>query len=610
MTYYNPLNAFYKSQIGAVKENNLITFRVKGDFDCLNFMCQKDGEDCYISHKMIRIGDYFEINIKFNKGLYFYYFDCLNGYYISKNDCLEGQIMQNISPFQLTAYKEDYYVPQWMYGGVIYQIFPDRFCRVNSKVEVPSYKVLHEKWNELPVFLPNEQGEIINNDFFGGNLLGIVSKLDYIQSLGVNIIYLNPIFKAFSNHRYDTGDYMQIDDLLGSMEDFKYLLKMARERNIKIVLDGVFNHTGDDSIYFNKYERYNSVGAYQSKDSPYYNWYSFIDYPNEYESWWGIKTLPAVNESNKSFIDFITGEGGVLDYYTNLGVDGWRLDVVDELPSSFVKNIRKAVKNANSESVIIGEVWEDASNKISYGKRREYLQGNELDSAMNYPLKNAILNYVKTGDSKSLSLIIKEQLDHYPHIALHSMMNLLSTHDTVRLLTVLDENYPVNTTKTQLSTYKIPISNLQLAKFRLKVATLLQFTLCGVPSIYYGDEVGMQGYSDPLNRCTFPWGEEDAEILTWYKTLSSIRKNYSAFDCGDFELIYENNGVIIYKRFDKSSQVLICINLTKNKFLLDFNGNMLELLTNIKYNDGYELKENSFAVFINDKEEVENYEWF
>lgn len=600
MIHYNPLDKYYKSQTGAVEENSIITFRIKGDFDCASFMCKKDGEDVFISHAMTKTCNAFEIEISFDRGLYFYYFNCENGKYIGKNEGFEGVITSNPSPFQLTAYSKDYYVPTWMYGGVIYQIFPDRFYRHEKNKSVPEYKVLHDNWNELPVFLPNEKGEIVNNDFFGGDLQGIIDKLDYIKELGASVIYLNPIFKAFSNHRYDTGDYMQIDPLLGDMNDLKELIEKAGQKGIKIILDGVFNHTGDDSLYFNRYNRYDSVGAYQSKESPYYKWFNFIKYPNEYESWWGIKTLPQTNENNANYIDFITGNNGVLDYYTKLGVGGWRLDVVDELPSSFVKNIRKAVKTVNNEVIVIGEVWEDASNKISYDQRREYLQGKELDSAMNYPLKNAILNFVKYGDSKGLSHTIKEQIDHYPHKALHAMMNILSTHDTARLMTVLDENYPVNADKKALSIYKIPNENIEMAKFRVKVATLLQFTLCGVPSIYYGDEIGMQGYSDPLNRGTYPWGMEDANLLAWYKFLSKLRSEYSAFNQGDFEEIFECNGIYIYKRFDSNSQVLLGVNMSDKTLDLEFNNEMIELISNKKYKNNYCLDKNSITVLINE----------
>ena len=597
MNYYNPLDKFYKSKIGAISNNDKVTFRIKGNFNSVVFCYKKDGQE-YICNQMQNKGEYFEICETFLSGLYFYHFEC-DGRFLGKNNDFVGEFSTEKTDFQLTVYESYYSVPSWVYGGIIYQIFPDRFFRKEKEKTVPAHKVLHEKWEEMPVFLPNEQGEIINNDFFGGDIKGIISKLDYIKSLGVNIIYLNPIFKAFSNHRYDTGDYMQIDDLLGSMEDFSLLVEKAKEKGIQIILDGVFNHTGDDSLYFNKYNRYNSVGAFQEKNSKYYNWYNFKEYPNDYDSWWGIKTLPAINESNEDYIKFITGKDGVVEFYTKLGVGGWRLDVVDELPAEFVKKIRDAVKRNNKDAILIGEVWEDATNKISYGKRREYFQGRELDSVMNYPLKNAILDFVKFGNSNQLSYTIKEQIDHYPNKALHALMNILSTHDTIRLLSNLSGENIDGKTKSEQAKMFIPKENLANAKFKLKVATLLQYTLMGIPSIYYGDEVGMQGYTDPLNRQTFPWGNEDTDIYNWYVFLSKLRRKYSVFACGDFEEVYKQNGVFIYKRFDKNSEILIAVNVSNEQIPLDYDGILLEIISNKEHTNYYELNKNSIAVFVN-----------
>lgn len=599
--YYNPLDKFYKSQTGAICANSEIIYRVKGNFNSVILRCKKDGFD-YISYEMKKSEGYFEISLSFDSGLYFYHFDCANGQLLVNSSNYFGVLSTEINDFQLTVYSEDFEVPAWLEGGIIYQIFPDRFCRGEKEKTVPEYKVLHDNWNEMPVFLPNEQGEIVNNDFFGGDIKGIIEKLDYIKDLGVNAIYLNPIFKAFSNHRYDTGNYMQIDELLGTNDDFVELIKTAEKKKLKIILDGVFNHTGVDSLYFNLYNRYDSVGAYQSKNSEYYSWYNFKDYPNDYDSWWGIKTLPAVNENNADYIDFITGENGVIEYYTKLGVGGWRLDVVDELPSEFVKNIRRAVKRNNPNAVIIGEVWEDASNKISYGKRREYFQGKELDSTMNYPLKNAILDFVLSGNDKGLIHVIKEQIDHYPHKVLHSLMNVLSTHDTARLLTVVGGEKPDAKDKITLAKTIISNDKMQQAIFNLKVATLLQFTLCGVPTIYYGDEIGMQGYFDPLNRCTFPWGKElDNEITIWYKKLSNIRNSYSAFKNGDFEQVFAQKGVIIYKRKGEDSEVLISVNASNENIVFDFEGELYDLLSDKKYINHYELRAKTLAVFVNNK---------
>ena len=598
MIHYNPLDEFYKSQIGAVCAENPITFRVKVNFDSVLFVLQKDSSKELSRFEMKRNGDVFEIELNFEKGLYFYYFDLQDGRYLSLSDDYLGEISSSIVCFQLTVYIKEYSVPEWIYGGIIYQIFPDRFFRAEKNKSVPEYKILHDNWLDTPIFEPNEFGKVLNNDFFGGDLKGIIKKLDYIKSLGVTVIYLNPIFEAYSNHRYDTGDYMKIDALLGDESDLVNLIKEAGQLGIKIILDGVFNHTGDDSVYFNKYGRYASLGAYQSKDSDYYSWYNFIDYPNKYDAWWGIETLPAINESNSDYVNYITGENGVIDHYMKLGLGGWRLDVVDELPSEFLKKIRHAVKNVSKNGIVIGEVWEDASNKISYGKRREYLQGDELDSAMNYPVKEAIIEFVKYGNSDFISSTIKTQLDHYPHVALHAMMNLLSTHDTARLLTVVGGKEPNGMSKSEMSKTYIDENNILDAKFKLKVASLLQFTLCGVPSIYYGDEIGMQGYIDPLNRLCYPWGKEDKEILEWYKKIALIRNTYSAFNCGRFEEIFKCDGVYVFKRYDDVSEVLIAVNISNETICLEFDGKLTELLSGKEFDLGFDLTPKALAVLV------------
>ncbi len=598
MTYFNPLDKFFKSQIGAVCADKNITFRVKGNFDSVVFLLKKDGEDIDERIELKKSGDYFEFSHKFSAGLYYYCFQVSDGRFIGLSSDYLGMLTNTPIRFQLTVYCADYKVPKWLKGGVIYQIFPDRFNRVEDGTTVESNKIMHKNWDETPIFEPNEKGQVVNNDFFGGNLKGIIEKLDYLKSLSVSAIYLNPIFKAFSNHRYDTGNYMEIDPLLGTEEDFIHLIEKADERGIKIILDGVFNHTGDDSLYFNKYGNYSSIGAYQSKESKYYSWYNFENYPDKYDSWWGITVLPAVNENDVGYINYITGKNGVIDKYTRLGIGGWRLDVVDELPAHFVQKIRNATKEVNPDAIIIGEVWEDASNKISYGVRREYFQGKELDSVMNYPLKDAIINYVKTGQAKELLDVINQQIDHYPHDVLHSLMNILSTHDTYRLLSAVSNINVDGKTKRETSKIFAIGEVLEDAKLKLKIATLLQYTLYGVPTIYYGEEAGMQGYSDPLNRKTYPWGNEDKELLEWYRFLGRLRNSYSAFVDGEYKTIYCADGVLIFKRQDKCSELAVAVNLGKKDIELTFNGVLKDLISGNDYSEKLQIKSGSFAVLV------------
>ncbi len=594
---YNPLNKFYKSRKGAVKEEQPVRFRVKGDFGKVDFVYHKDNEDpLYLP--MENKGGYFEITASFSVGLYWYRFDLNNGLFIGQDENLYGKITDEPCDFQLSVYSKDYVVPKWLKGGIIYQIFPDRFNRGDTNpIEFCGRKIHHDLHDD-PYFLPDENGKVLNDDFFGGTICGITEKLPYLKSLNVSTVYLNPIFKAFSNHRYDTGDFMQIDPLLGTENDLKELISKANELNIKIILDGVFNHVGDDSVYFNKYNNYPSVGAYQSKESKYYEWFDFISYPDEYTSWWGIKTLPAVNKENPSYIDYICGKNGVLEHYFKLGIGGIRLDVVDELPQNFVRRLRQTIKSVNKNAIIIGEVWEDASNKISYGKRREYFLGKELDSVMNYPLKNAVIDFVKTGNSKGLSTVIKTQIDHYPKNVLDSLMNILSTHDTARILSAVDDVDICNKTKEELSKITLLGENRKTAVFRLKAASLLQYTLCGVPSVYYGDEIGMQGLFDPLNRRFFAWDNVDEEILLWYTQLGEIRKNHTAFQSGTFNEICALDGVYAFTRRDKNGELLIISNVKNNRYKLKFKGKLVNLLDGKIYTDGIFLEKNFLGIFI------------
>ncbi|MBQ3116571.1 MAG: glycoside hydrolase family 13 protein [Clostridia bacterium] len=597
MCLYNPLDKYYKSITGAISETDKLTIRVKGNFDSIVFICKNDLSGFEEYYLMEKEGDTFKISLSLKAGLYFYCFGLDNGKFISKNQAFLGEIMSDKNYFQLTVFSKDFFVPEWFSGGIMYQIFPDRFCRKNENVNLKKGDVLHENWLDTPVFLPNKKGKVLNNDFFGGDINGIISKLDYLVGLGVSVIYLNPIFEARSNHRYDTGDYMKIDSMLGSEDDFRNLILEADKRGIKIILDGVFNHTGDDSTYFNKYGRYKNVGAYQSKDSDYYNWFNFDNHPDLYQSWWGIDILPSTNKQKDSpYIDFITGTDGVLEHYTKMGIGGWRLDVVDELPSHFVKRIRSAVKGVNDNAIVIGEVWEDASNKISYGERREYFQGKELDSVMNYPLKNAIINFAKNGDVKGLVAVIKEQIDHYPSKVLHSLMNILSTHDTYRLITAVGGAIADGLSKVQMSNIQIPENKLSQAKFKQKVASLLQYTLIGVPCVYYGDEIAMQGYADPLNRRCYPWGEEDFEMLSWYQLLGSMRSSFNAIKFGDFEEIYATDGILIFKRVYREEEVLIAVNVSDAPIEIQFEGKLKDFISENTFDGGASLPSNSFMV--------------
>ena len=436
-----------------------------------------------------------------------------------------GGIVDLGGRWQLTVYDGRGHTPEWFGSGVSYQIFPDRFCR--SRIPDPAGMVgertVHENWQDTPDFLPDEQGEIRNRDFFGGDLPGITGKLDYLKGLGVTTVYLNPIFEAASNHRYNTADYLAIDPMLGKEEDFQTLCREAHKRGMRILLDGVFNHTGSVSRYFNADGSYPDVEAAQSVQSPYYNWYHFSRWPAEYDAWWGIKTLPAVEENHPDYREFIFGgRDSVVRHWLRCGADGWRLDVADELPDDFIAQLRCAMEEEKSDALLIGEVWEDGSNKIAYDRRRRYLLGSETHGLMNYPFRTAALQWLCGGDASDFRESMETLRENYPPDAYYSAMNFLSTHDTPRILTLLGGE-PVPEDKPGRAAARLSPAGYELARRRLMVGAMLLYAFPGSPTLYYGDEAGVQGYEDPLNRRTYPWGQEDERLLAWYRKLGALR---------------------------------------------------------------------------------------
>ncbi len=594
--YYNPLDPACKSVLGGVRQNESFTIRIfgKSDEPCI-FVLQRDGCEAQSLH-MQNISGGWELQLSFSEpGLYFYWFR-LGGRRAALGEDRNAEFSDSASAYQILVYRECFATPAWFKGGIMYQIFPDRFFK-SGEILVEKGKWLHRDWHETPEFRPNEKGKILNNDFFGGNFRGILKKLDYLQSLHVTVIYLNPIFRAFSNHRYDTGDYMQLDPMLGSEEDFSALVSECGKRGIRLILDGVFNHTGDDSRYFNKYGTYDEIGAYQSKDSKYYSWYNFRHFPDKYDSWWGIDVLPAVNENCPSYIDFITGENGVLRRWMKYPLGGFRLDVADELPDEFVAKIRSAVKSANGDAVVIGEVWEDASNKIAYSTRRKYFQGEELDSVMNYPLKDAIINFVVSGNTSLLRRTVGMLLDHYPKCVLDSLMNILGTHDTVRVLTALGGVCAYN--KEEMAVLKLSAEQRAVATERLKIAAILLYTFFGVPCIYYGDEIGMEGYSDPFCRKPFAWDLIDEDILSHYRWLGELRSRYTVFRDGDYRELYHDDNCIVFERRKGKEAVITVANLGNNKYTLRFNGVLYNQLSGEQCVDRVDIEPHHIAVYGN-----------
>lgn len=572
---YNSRLEYHKSIFGAVKTDQTVTFRIilPRDFCChaakLVIKKAEADEYGYINMQwdcMEGVGEeWWKVDFTAEKAaLYKYHFEYDTSWgtsriYHAGNGL--AAIKGDGEDWQLTVYDKDFHTPEWLRGGIIYQIFPDRFASSGTKKQnVPSDRVLRTDRDGDPYWIPTVEGKVLNNDYFGGDLNGIEQKLGYLKSLGVTCIYLNPIFEAQSNHRYDTADYEKIDSMLGTEKDFKSLCESAKKLGIRIMLDGVFSHTGDDSRYFNRYSRYDSLGAYQSKESPYYGWYKFNKWPDDYKSWWGIEILPEVNEDNSDFIEYITGKNGIARKWLKLGASGWRLDVADELPDEFLDEFRKAVKEEKDDGFVLGEVWEDASNKSSYGKLRRYLLGKQLDSVMNYPFAGAVIDFIRDANAELFASRVMSIVENYPKEVLDVLMNHLSTHDTMRAITALAGESCAYRDRKWQSTHSLDEREYHYGMKLLMAASAMQFALPGVPTIYYGDEAGMQGYKDPFNRRCYPWGKENGELVEWYKKLGKIRNENRVFKDGRFEILSAVAGCVAFSRKNDDEAILVISN--------------------------------------------------
>ena len=576
MQYYpfDSRNILYRDKIGALAEGETLRLKALLHFDAHVhnvYLCIKeDGEQNYKEIELYATDwlasyRFYEGEIKLSEGLYWYHFRYTSDFgefFVSKSETSLGVVSYSVSDWQQTVYLKDYKTPDWLDGGIIYQIFPDRFYfSGEDKKDIPADRYICLDWEKQPEYRqPKDNICCLGNDYYRGDLLGIEKKLDYLKELGVNCLYLNPIFEAHSNHRYNTADYMKIDPMLGDEKALQSLIKKAEKKGIYIILDGVFSHTGDDSVYFNKYNRYDSIGAYNSSESKYFNWFKFKNYPDDYHSWWGIETLPETVEDNAEFLEFITGEKGIIRYWLKKGIKGWRLDVADELPDVILDNIRNAVKAEGEENYLLGEVWEDASNKISYGTRRRFLRGRQLDSVMNYPFANAIVDYLRDGNAEKLMNTVLQVVENYPPQSVKLLMNHIGTHDTARILTRLGTDR-LNLSDRE-SQAELVLSDEEYKKGTelLKLAAVLQFTFPGIPSIYYGDEAGMQGGSDPFCRGGYPWGRENIEILELYKKLGSIRRGSKAFCSGEFIPVKSDSSVIAFIRKNGENKAFIAVN--------------------------------------------------
>ena len=576
MLYHDSHSARYRSPLGAIKAGEQLTVRFWCDESDTVILRTWDGQEHQVP--MTAIGDdHFEatVTVPDSPMLFWYDFIIPRQHDTARYGCTGEQLggvgcyyaHQPVS-YQVTVYDPAYMTPEYLRKGVVYQIFPDRFFgdasgskgRVKKIAAAHPEATFHENWNERPDLNPDPaNGDNMALDFFGGTLKGIRQKLDYIQSLGANVIYLNPIFRARSNHRYDTGSYEEVDPILGTTEDFIQLAEAAKKRGMHVMLDGVFSHTGADSQYFNRFGRYESVGAYQSPDSPYADWFTFEEFPDKYKSWWGFYTLPAVDKSNPAYRHYLLNdENGVFPGWIKRGACGWRLDVADELPMDLLRQMRTAIKNVDPESVLLGEVWEDASNKVSYGTPRSYVLGDTLDSVMNYPLRRGVIDFFNgVIDAHQLRRIILNQQEVYPAPFYYALMNLLGSHDRVRILNALcgyDRAGAIQMDRADAGKVTLTAAQLTTAKKRYQEAVRLLCALPGAPTIYYGDEIGMTGMADPWNRAPMAWDFADNQLHDAIQALLTERRQSPVLQTGFLSVEAPDADTLVITRFTEDGR--------------------------------------------------------
>ena len=656
--YYDSKDAVYKSVYGALATGEKAVFSLATGTDAEEVLLIFKGREKK-NLAMAKSGatadgvQMWSAEVSFDTiGEYTYYFAVSNGSSISIYADDDGYYgtgtvtdLTSIKPYDLVVYKSGYKTPDWMKNAVIYQIFPDRFFdgdESNNKDQVSArgevdYEYITD-WYTLPEnpeqedLLTEEEYKATgahygdrnwSNEIYGGDLKGITERIDYLKALGVNVIYLNPVFASISSHRYDTSDYMMIDPILGDLGDFTELAKVAEENNMHIILDGVFNHVSDDSIYFDRYYKYlekgtDIIGAYPYwafvydymteksagleaaeaaakeyftkeygiKDYSYTEWFDvFTTYLSDgtepvkdniglragkpvygYDGWWGYDSMPIIKATNGSEYqtgnwaeEIIYNEEGtsVTQYWLSEGSDGWRLDVANEVSDETWQRFRDSVKALDSEAVIIGEIWDDAT---------EYLLGDMYDSVMNYVFRNAVTSFAKGGSAKDALNTLEKIRERYPKEAFYAMMNLVSSHDTTRLLSYLDGIDDDRNQKDIDSAFPTYAKTSDLAKKRQYLVALLQFTYAGAPTIYYGDEIGMVGADDPDDRRAFEWGKGNEALVTWYATLANIRANYSALRTGSLEVFDAgNDNVMAFVRKDDSDELVVLANNSESE---------------------------------------------
>lgn len=470
----------------------------------------------------------------------------------------------SIRRFRQTVYSADFTVPEWAPDIVYYYVFPERFRNGNSandpKPGVTRYHQhtveAHKNWNERPYRPGSGDGSDAhyNNDFFGGDLEGLIQKLDYIKDLGANTIYMTPVFKASSNHKYDTADYREIDPAFGSNADFERLAREAAKRGMRVIPDTSLNHTGADSLYFNRYGNFGRDGAFQrgkvNPASPYAGWYSFdttqAEPDKQFKGWVGVTDLPELDKNNAGLRNFFyRDKDAVMKLWLDRGAAGWRMDVAPWVPDGFWREWRSAIKAHKPDALTVAETWFDAS---------KYFLGDMFDSTMNYVFRNAVLEYAAGGNGAALYQNLEHLREAYPPQALYALMNLLSSHDQARALHHFGWH---DDTKDAAA--------ITLAKQRLKLAVLFQMSYPGSPTVYYGDEVGVTGGDDPYNRATYPWadlgGQPDTALLASFKQMIAMRHAHPVLRRGSLDApLFADANVLVWMRRLGKDWALVALN--------------------------------------------------
>lgn len=581
LAWHDAYDSAFRTPTGAVEEGTEITLSVVsfGGVESAALCIYGDGFSEELS--MQRAGNTFSVRFAApSPAALFYKFKIGDSFLCPAGDGHSSRLCGGEAEgFRLTVYKRGFKTPEKFRRSIMYQVFPDRFGFSNDGTAAAGIEYhrrlgqtpeMHGSISEPVKWQPREgEKDYAPDDFYGGTLKGITARLPYLKELGIGTLYLNPIVEARSNHRYDTSSYENVDPILGGVSDYVNLCAEADKLGIGIINDGVFSHTGADSVYFDRFGSYGGVGAHASRQSKYFGWFDFRSYPDDYRCWWGFKDLPEVNEEDKSWQDYIIrSDDSIVKLWLRRGASGWRLDVSDELPDDVLALIRDSAKAEKPDCAIIGEVWEDAVVKISYGHRRNYALGYSLDSVMNYPFRNAVISFAR-GETGAFALrdFLLSQQHNYPMPMYMALMNLLSSHDVERLHSALGADCGLKSLdRASQAAFRLTPEQSAKADRLQKLCAAIQYCTPGVPCLYYGDEECLDGAGDPFNRA--PFEPSGSGLHNFYVGLGRIRNSSEALKSGSTKFYAPTPDVLMILREAENDRILCVINRGSNVFNL------------------------------------------